>query len=138
MNKANKNHISLKTAKLLKDCGIFSKYHYADQGDNRKHKIVNYVDSDAIITTNNEKRKTKDYPAFTWQEILWEYPDKFFGEEEMTSSELSRNIVPHEDCNLCSMNRNLYYPNIILNLLQQKKYQEADDYFVEHCILTNK
>jgi len=125
--KATKDHISLETGRLLKNCEVKSKREFRIE----KEQPTVISDKGALW----RKSVGKIYPCFTWQEILWEYPKEFFGEEEMTSSELSENIVPHEDCNLCSIKRNIYYTTIILGLLQQKKYEEADNYFRKHCIL---
>ena len=71
--KANKTHISLETAKLLKDCGVESELYFAENEGFvvEKHKI-------------DKSQDWKDgyfYPAYTWQEILWENADKFFEEE---------------------------------------------------------
>jgi hypothetical protein len=108
---ANSTHISLETAKLLKDCKIESEYKFFfdnyDKGElkcsisNNEHFLQNIV---------------RTYPAYTWQEILWENNEVFF-------------INPYKyDWNT----------KIILDLLQQKKYDEADKYFRENCILIKK
>lgn len=83
--KATKDHISLETLNLLKECGV-----------------------------------NEDTP-FTWQEILWEYAENFFGS----------NLIHYNNITWIQRTRD------ILSLLQQKKYDEADEYFREHCILIN-
>lgn len=101
MMEANKTRISLATAKLLKDCGPKT---IRDALSEENYIIDPYED--------------KVYPAYTWQEILWEYAGKFFH-----SSNLGRARLEFDG--------EWHYNHIehILNLLQQKKYQEADEYF---------
>lgn len=95
--KATKDHISFETAKLLKDCGIKNKYVMRD-----------------------------NYPAFTWQEILWEHAEKFFGSETIHINGMDTGFGDY-----------LEKPREILKLLQKKKYDKADEYFRKHCILIN-
>lgn len=102
--KATKKHISLKTAKFLKDCGIESKYFYNRHLANNEWKIYD--------GNNSKISHWESYPAYTWQEILWEYSEQFFG-----------NSRSHSKC--C----------IIMSFLSAKDYQEADEYFHKHCIL---
>ena len=96
---ANKTHISLETAKLLRDCEVESEY--------------------IFVTINYEIR----FPAYTWSEILWENAEKFFGEEYLDNE--VKNI---------KRPRYVVISIKILYILQQKKYEEADDYFREHCL----
>jgi hypothetical protein len=108
--KANSTHISLETAKLLKDCGIDSRYFYVTNDGildtNNFVNIADSFDSDFKRTILNNY-----YPAYTWQEILWEYHDKFFGEDDWIAT-----------------------PQI-LEYLQKKQYKQADGWFRIHCIL---
>lgn len=53
---ATKQHISLETAKLLKDCGIDSKYCF----DEKRNAVFE-------SSTRTGNIKVKYYPAFTWQ-----------------------------------------------------------------------
>lgn len=100
--KATKDHISLETAKSLKDCEVKSKYVCnADYGE-----IANRRDDLHPITNL--------YPAYTWQEILWEYPEDFFKGEDYKLSSILLNIVWR---------------------LREKQYDEADAYFRENCVL---
>ena len=112
--KANKTHISLETAKLLKDCRMESELYFAENEGFvvEKHKI-------------DKSQDWKDgyfYPAYTWGEILWEYAELFFGD------------TLHHD-GLIRLYKYEIYTKEILTLLQQKKYEEADLYFREHTIL---
>ena len=109
---ATKDCISLETAKLLKDCRIENKYYFVEC------KITKEV----MIYRGCEKWKNNWYypslyPAYSWQEILWEHVEEFFGKQS------------EENFSACAY---------VLCLLQQKKYQEADKYFREHCILISK
>jgi hypothetical protein len=110
--KANKTHISLETAKLLNDCGVGSKYYWYLE------HAKNLPDGEWIIRGKEEyfpNQILKDYfyPAYTWQEILWENAEKFFGKEVPKYLECSEKI---------------------LRLLQQEKYDEADEYFRDKCV----
>lgn len=108
---ADKDHISLDTAKLLKGCGVESKNWFVLYKDGKKCWDLVYFDK---VSPNDYNHS---YSSFTWQEILWEYPEEFFWDEYWTD---------------------LWETDEILKLLQQKKYKEADLYFREHCILINK
>ena len=105
---ANKTHISLETAKLLEDCGVESAKHWHET------KYEGYKIEYGKVPEDNNNEEFTDYPAFTWQEILWENADKFFG------------VIYERD-----------FSKEILFLLQQKKYEEADKYLRDHCILIN-
>jgi hypothetical protein len=102
---ANSTHISFETAKLLKDCGVESGKVFIntiEREPNDGWKILESING------------VGEYPAYTWQEILWEYPVLFFGNEEGSE----------------------YYKSInILQKLQDKEYNEADQYFRDNCIL---
>lgn len=119
--KANKTYISLETNKLLKDCGIESEYVYLE-----------HVVEDDIIFINKrseyengfgcngyEKETLNSFPAFTWQEILWEYSEEFFGAERNGYDKLMRDVHCEK----------------IIWYLRNKIYDEADLYFRENCIL---
>jgi len=113
--KANETHISLETAKLLKDYKVNSKYIFCSIGvkigcntlENQiygyKRRIKNNVKFAHIVPI---------YPAYTWDEILWKNDCKFFINEYKF------------DLNC----------EAILHLLQQRKYEEADLYFRERCV----
>lgn len=138
---ATKEHLSLEINKLLKDCGIESKYVYVIL--NRTRKGTQYEET-KICERGMEWKffKIKEvFPAFTWGEILWEYAEEFFGGAttkmqcpfpQFSKEALDfwkkdyddRQVIPQE--------------LILLFLLQQKKYDEADLYFRENCILIKK
>ena len=122
--KANKTHISLETAKLLKDCRMESELYFAENEGFvvEKHKI-------------DKSQDWKDgyfYPAYTWGEILWENAEKFFSKE---STMKERNKKIGQPALFFDGPKYKYYTIILLELLQQKKYEEADLYFREHTIL---
>lgn len=126
--KANSTHISLETAKLLKDCGVDSEYYYYQNElihNELFYKIYNEHKGMGIYGVQcQHKMMSKCYPAYTWQEILWEYPQEFFGK-------CSEAVIPSAGyCDEAGC------PAYLLALLQQKKYDEADKYFQDHCILT--
>ena len=108
---ANETHISLETAKLLKDCGVYSEYIFVKSDDT--YVTPQTIKTDRLcfleIETNLEY-----YPAFTWQDILWEHAEEFF---EARGYELETILL------------------YILSLLRQGKHEEADIYFREHCVL---
>lgn len=93
--KATKDYISLETAKMLSDGSkmINEKVFYNVMWD--------------------------ELPPYSWQEILWEYPEEFFNNKYIQKSYTT-------------------ITETILSLLQQKKYEEADLYFRENCILISK
>lgn len=119
--KANKTHISLETAKLLKNCGVaatqyFTKYFHKDKTETLWEVLQPQILPDKYETS-------EFYPAFTWQEILWEHAGKFFGDKGVYGKKEKANE---------------FYPKRILDILQQQKYDEADLYFRNKCILINK
>jgi hypothetical protein len=123
---ATKEHISLETAKLLKDCGVENSLSWCIEPEGFKER-------DWYIGKTNDSK----YPAFTWQEIE-ENTELFFGigsyffrktiEFEISKKEAKRMDVPIQGRD--SFTDTEY----ILFLRQQKKYKEADLYFREHCI----
>ena len=145
--KATKDHISLKTAKLLKDCGVESEYLF----DNMENIYTNEMPR--IRLSDNTKHDGTTigyfYPTYTWQEILWEHPKEFFGEEcEVCNGKgyTYRQIVNDRNqtctvgkywsqCNNCWGITKSCIVNQINVLLKQNKYIQADLYFREHCIL---
>ena len=122
--KANKTYISLKTAKLLKDCGIWSEFVWCENEANKY-----YIPTKPIIREKlNENAWNIPYPAFTWQEILWEYHEEFFSD---------RNFSYGAEYDYDWANGNFIVVRL-LQLLQQKQYKEADKYFRDNCILIKK
>jgi hypothetical protein len=105
---ATKDYISLETAKLLE-----GKLRIDNEWGYYSTSYDNYTDY--FISDNKHYWRTQpNYPAYTWEEILWEYPVLFFGNEEGSE----------------------YYKSInILQKLQDKQYDEADKYFRDNCIL---
>ena len=142
--KANENYISLETAKLLKDCGL---YHYSGTYTNISeigdYDYYSIIEKDISLRTEYDHgtymdclyrngniggmgldRGAEVYPAFTWWEILWKYPKQLLGSKRSGFNEgvLDRN----------------FYTLYILRFLQQEQYDQADQYFREHCILIRK
>jgi hypothetical protein len=115
--KANKTHISLETAKLLNDCEVESKHYWSGQ----LQKIITKEQFESYDPYNQDKLQDDSfrqavettYKIYTWQEILWENAEKFFGKEVPKYLECSEKI---------------------LRLLQQEKYDEADEYFRDKCV----
>lgn len=118
--KANKTHISLETAKLLRDCGVVASQCYIKYFQKDGTETIWDVLPPRILP--EEYNSSIYYPAFTWQEILWEHSKKFFGDIMVSYGEDSFEMYSRE----------------ILSLLQQQKYDEADLYFRKNCILINK
>lgn len=139
--KATKDHISLKTAKLLKDCVVKSKYMYGEvwtgDTDNSVLKENIIKQEDGLICYVKLIKKLEisqgivQCPAFTWQEILWEHAELFFGRKTISTDLFFENL------NRYSQRSYERHGEVILHLLQQKKYDKADEYFREHCILIN-
>ena len=125
MTQANETYISLETAKLLKDCGVESKLHYIHVLPNSWE--VHNLDWDED-PTYDDFGDNEYYPAFSWQEILWEYPQKFFGEKSHYQVVVNYLTEFGYDYIACEL----------LVFLQQKKYEEADEYFKNHTILIKK
>jgi hypothetical protein len=133
--KANKTHISLETAKLLKDCGVGSDYAYIDEGDGYDAVLIKYwetIDGEwgscrsIVFKGIIDNYSIEGIYAYTWQEILWENAEEFFGKENHYNVTIN---------NLIDKNGFDYIATQILILLQQKKYDEADKYFRENCKL---
>ena len=130
--KATKDHISLETAKMLKNCGIEGKYFFCRLRSGSHVPLSECIWSDLSFELGKSyfiedgenifyrddrenPREAENIPAFTWQEILWEYEEKLFEGGE---------IVKHTQK--------------ILLMIQAKLYKKADEYFREHCILIKK
>ena len=113
---ANKTHISSETAKLLEGCGIESIY-----------RIFDITGKGHYVFARYDMIEAKEHPTYTWQEILWEHPEKFFGEG--TTQECTRRG------GYITRPKTIVYGNQVLIFLQQKKYEEADLYFRKNCIL---
>lgn len=125
MLKANKTHISLETAKLFT-------WHVSK--NNKLPKALCYFVPDLSSTGDGEYYKCnrdclnhldKDglgiYPAYTWQEILWEYPTEFFGKDNHYNITIDNLFTNGFD----------YITTQIFILLQQKRYDEANLYFIK-------
>jgi len=126
--KPDKNGIGLEAAKLFEP----SKFRGKKIFDVKKGKRVN-------CSTTRLCNFKKVYPAYTWQDILWEYALEFFGEDGMKPKEENEQYI---DCDCSgrdmSFERHIVYPSItqvILFLLQQKNYEQAEKIFIENCIL---
>ena len=137
---ANKYNISLETAKLLKDCEVENKYIFANNllldKNTFKENNTKLIEECAIVYV------PPTFPAFTWKEILCEYPKEFFWYDRyyhITCGEL----INDSYCGACGtdlleLDMCIEYEFVtfnIMKLLQQDKYKEADEYFRKHCIL---
>ena len=122
---ANETHISLETAKLLKGCGIeWYRFFVEDwYWDRDFASPCFWYDRSEYPWYGNYKNVIQTY---TQQEILREYAEEFFGIEQKywDDQDYFDNLF-----NIQSKTKK------ILELLQQKKYQEADLFFRKHCVL---
>lgn len=123
---ANSTYISLETAKLLKDSDIKSKYVYSYIDPNipiiiSRYNFMEEMPQIKFYPPYRENITAKYYPAYTWQEILWEYPKEFFGEDAYDTF--------GGYCHTCR------FAVDILDFLQDKEYDKADKYFRDNCIL---
>lgn len=138
------DHCSLETGKLLSDCGVESKYIFIDEifrDDGRYYTHIILREELFGLNVN------KIYPAYTWQEILWEHAEEFFGDKEMDTDLYYCSRV-WQAWNYGTMTKNDFEENLepafvlhtnqIIKILQQKKYDEADLYFRENCVLIKK
>lgn len=146
--KANKDHISLETAKLLKDCGVESEcvwihHHFATFEQKPKlQEGWSVRKGTSLRVMSNEL-----LPAFTWGEILWERAKEFFGSELIEfryedGDELYDFLggdlrYPYSEgaCMEFTCKEYSYRAFEITLLLQEANYEGADLYFREHCIL---
>ena len=149
--KTNKTHISLETGKLLKDCGVESKMAYIKEDSeyiavNIEHWEV--VDGewgdcrDIVFKETEDSFEIQGFYAYTWQEILWENAKKFFSYEDLQIGHWSRcETVQNQDGTIslgkvvAQGARDKSITTEILDLLQQNKYEEADEYFRKVCVL---
>lgn len=113
---ANSTHISLETAKLLKDCKVESEWVFMNTIEG---------DPDDGWKISKSINGVGEYPAYTWQEILWEYPQEFFGEDVYDTF--------GEYCHTCNFHTCRFTVDI-LDFLQDKEYDKADKYFRDNCI----
>jgi hypothetical protein len=88
----------------LKDCKVESDWNY-----NLYHNHP--IEEGQYFIVEQSYKQPVFYPAYTWQEILWEYHKEFFGEDDWIAT-----------------------PQI-LEYLQKKQYKQADGWFRIHCIL---
>lgn len=129
MNIATKNGIGLETAKLFPITGIQAKYcFFKDINGYRIEKtdIVKQILNGISGKYNNNPEVRDIYPAYTWQEILWEHAEEFFGKKLNTEYQHYRRseyVIRTES---------------ILKALQQKDYEKAEQIFMDNCILINK
>lgn len=118
--KATKDHISLETAKLLKDCGMESKFLYI-------YELLSKEEYELILTeeycTTNQV-----YPAYTWQEIE-DNAELFFGKKLVDDGMFFITGDSKTEAYILHIHK-------ILDYRLDKKYVEADLYFREHNIIT--
>lgn len=121
---ATKDHISLETAKLLKDCGVESRYWYLCIDDDDIHEHPHNVEITELtredMAVDWSRTACKDScPAYTWKEIE-DNADKFFNIDNRES------YWTGNDC---------YELSKMKLFLELNKYEEADLYFRENTIL---
>jgi len=122
-----KDHIGLETAKLLKDCEVEAGRYFSENGTIiTNEEYYNFQDLASSVGLPSGSQVEQHSPIYTWQEILWEHAEEFFGSHEENVDGTTRSYN--------SMN----YACMIVKLLQQKEYEEADLYFRKHCILIKK
>lgn len=125
--KANQTRISLETAKIIKPIAKPSKKYFCDFGK---------LGVDILNHASNRLQKlryinTKIFPAYSWQEILWEYPKEFFGEE-------IEDFSITQEGGIVALPKYKGHTAIILNHLREKNIEKADRYFREECIFSKK
>ena len=124
---ATKDFISLETAKLLKDCGVESKFVYTKSG------VIEY-DKQGYF----QYFATYKLPAYTWQEIE-DNTELFFGIESYYFRKTIDFKIPQKESERIKAPiqgiDDFTDTEYILFLRQQKKYKEADQYFRYNCIL---
>lgn len=122
-------YTSLKTSKQLKEWGCDLETNYA--WDIKRNRIIKISE----ITGNIEAMNL----CFTY-DLLWDicikYPKEFFGE---TSTEIyiRKNVAFSEGESVCEMSY-IYFSKKILELLQQNKIKEAEEYILENTIFNPK
>ena len=127
--KANEIHISLETAKLLKDCGVESEYQFIFENTS----IYQDKGEPTWIVIHN-KNHIPLYPAYTWQEI--EDNAELFFDNTRNYCRGDHQISKPKDCYNCCYQYEIDIEEI-KKLRLQKKYEEADEYFRKNSILTN-
>lgn len=120
--KANETHIGLETAILLKECGVASNLSFA---------FAEKIET-KVVYTEDVPLGFYRFPAFTWQEILWEYPKEFFGEKYRLDD---RYI--NEETEGIEIRKPAYklIPELILGCLQDGYFGRADQIFKANCII---
>jgi len=102
-------------------------------------------DNNKLLTRKADKNGVSSATAsllgrikINWSEILWEHAEEFFGEEDVCGV---CGDIWEKPC-WCDRHEGLgaipkcdYIARQILTLLQKKKYEEADLYFRNACIL---
>lgn len=162
--KADKNGVGLECAKLLKDCGIKSEYAYIPYNDEYTIDNIEYWEFfDDKYGTGREivfakKDVTDRYTilgiyAPTWQEILWKYHKKFFGDQHVVFNSSSKEYENHENFQTwiatkkyredkwIMSDKKIAYkviPQQILEELQQEHYNQAERIFINNCILIKR
>lgn len=111
---ANRKFTSFETNKLLKGCSVESEYVYLQHKANDTIIFTNKrCDYENNFGNNYNKEELNDFPAFTWNEILWECSDEIlFG-------------------------KYFHYTYIIVDILiflNEKEYDKADEYLREKYI----
>jgi len=83
-------------------------------------------------------------PAYTFYDIIVTYAKEFWGEEKMFCHEAYKGVFHRSGCQAmdCSVNATikgyLFHPQWIIDLLQQNKIQEAEDYIKKHSVFNKE
>ena len=129
--KPDQTGIGLEAAKLLKSVGgIISKYVFVTMNTSLQTEFM----PDPIVVSRVSLVRTNmcyynigqnyeiHYPAYTWQEVLWEYAKQFFGNKLIESEHHQTPAF-------------IYFAKLILVQLQRQDYEQAEKIFLENCIL---
>jgi len=141
---ANQKFINLETAKLLKDCGVESEYVFSNFMGcalTKEFNIECKYSKDEIKDFEDEFGEIgiQIYPAFTWQEIE-HFSQLFFGVDDYyyARGEETKGKNDWNDEFDYVLKSFEYHSIFLLKLRLENKYEEAELYFREHCILINK
>jgi len=134
-------YITKKTAKQLKDWGCELKSNlmhskFMGCAENKEFKLNDHFTEEYINNFNNKYSTTfKFYYAYhILEDICVKYAKEFFGEDER--------VVIVETCNFAHHEiEKKYIPGhtaYIIDLLQQNKKEEAEQYLLSKCIFNPK
>lgn len=143
---ADKNGIGIEAAKLSRLHGIESRNSYMWNYIQKKYELQDIKYTKELIKL---EIRNKTFPAYTWQEILWEHAVEFFGEKIEKCDECgSSGGRLYQDYYGCKNEKCLGEIDTImmgwqdaslriLKELQKENYEEAEKLFIDNCILLN-